>query len=175
MPAKSGYESVLESLPLPSDVLADLSELDAATNERKIAEIGGNTAIGPGELLLGVPEAHIVNAAFTHSGPFGGPASTAHNGAPGMQASRSRPRLLRSGFTSGVSSPTDASKGSTRSTTSTSWPTSQACSIRSMLRNKRAACSPIRFRNATAPHSHWRTNSFLKGRMELCTREVAGA
>jgi hypothetical protein len=65
-------ESVLESLPLPSDVLADLSELDAATNERKIAENGGNTAIGPGELLLGVPEAHIVNAAFTHSGPFGG-------------------------------------------------------------------------------------------------------
>jgi hypothetical protein len=29
-------------------------------------------AIGPGELLLGVPEARIVNAAFTHPGPFGG-------------------------------------------------------------------------------------------------------
>jgi hypothetical protein len=72
IPAKYGAESVLESLPLPSDVLADLSELDAATNERKIAENGGNTAIGPGELLLGVPEAHIVNAAFTHPGPFGG-------------------------------------------------------------------------------------------------------
>lgn len=72
IPAKYGAESVLESLPLPPDVLADLSELDAATNERKIAENGGNSAIGPGELLLGVPEAHIVNAAFTHSGPFGG-------------------------------------------------------------------------------------------------------
>jgi RES domain len=72
IPAKYGAESVLESLPLPPDVLADLSELDAATNERKIAENGGNTAIGPGELLLGVPEAHIVNAAFTHPGPFGG-------------------------------------------------------------------------------------------------------
>jgi hypothetical protein len=72
IPAKFGNESVLESLPLPSNVLADLSELDAATNERKIAENGGNTAIGPGELLLGVPEAHIVNAAFTHPGPFGG-------------------------------------------------------------------------------------------------------
>jgi len=70
--AKYGSESVLESLSLPSDVLADLSELDAATNERKIAENGGNTAIGPGELLLGVPEAQIVNAAFTHPGPFGG-------------------------------------------------------------------------------------------------------
>ena len=72
IPAKYGAESVLESLPLPSEVLADLSELDAATNERKIAESGGNTAIGPGELLLGVPEAHIVNASFTHPGPFGG-------------------------------------------------------------------------------------------------------
>jgi hypothetical protein len=72
IPAKYGVESVLENLPLPSDVLADLSELDAATNERKIAENGGNTAIGPGELLLGVPEAHIVNAAFTHPSPFGG-------------------------------------------------------------------------------------------------------
>jgi hypothetical protein len=51
---------------------ADLSELDAATNERKIAENGGNSAVGPGELLLGVPNAHIVNAAVTHPGPFGG-------------------------------------------------------------------------------------------------------
>jgi hypothetical protein len=72
IPAKYGVKSVLDSLPLPEDVLTDLSELDAATNERKIAEAGGNIAIGPGELLLGVPEAHVVNAAFSHPGPFGG-------------------------------------------------------------------------------------------------------
>ena len=76
-----GAESVLETLQLPADVLADLSELDAATNERKIAENGGNSAIGPGELLLGVPEAHIVNAAFTHPGPFGGRFHGPHRGA----------------------------------------------------------------------------------------------
>jgi RES domain len=70
--AKYGAASVLESLPLPPHVLSDLSELDAATNERKIAENGGNLAIGLGELLFGVPEADIVNAAFTHPGPFGG-------------------------------------------------------------------------------------------------------
>lgn len=81
IPAKYGAESVLESLPLPADVLADLSELDGATNERKIAENGGNRAIGPGELLLGVPEAHIVNAAFTHPGPFGGRFHGAQRGA----------------------------------------------------------------------------------------------
>lgn len=81
IPAKYGAESVLESLPLPADVLSDLSELDAATNERKIAETGGNNAIGLGELLLGVPEAHIVNAAFTHPGPFGGRFHGAQRGA----------------------------------------------------------------------------------------------
>ena len=59
-------------LSLPPGVLANLSELDAATNERTIAEGGGNRAIGPGELLYGVPEAHIVNASFTHHGPHGG-------------------------------------------------------------------------------------------------------
>ncbi|MGC2403964.1 MAG: RES family NAD+ phosphorylase [Acidobacteriaceae bacterium] len=72
IPTKYSGESVLEMLSLPPGVLADLSELDAATNERTIAERGGNGAIGPGELLYGVPEAHIVNAAFTHHGPHGG-------------------------------------------------------------------------------------------------------
>ena len=81
IPAKFGAESVLESLPLPANVLGDLSELDAATNERKIGENGGNSAIGPGELLLGVPNAHIVNAAFTHPAPFGGRFHSAQRGA----------------------------------------------------------------------------------------------
>jgi RES domain-containing protein len=73
IPAKyAGGASVLENLPLPPDTIADLTELDAATNERKIAERGGNPAIGPGELLYGVPEAHIVNAAFAHPGLAGG-------------------------------------------------------------------------------------------------------
>ena len=72
IPAKYGGESVLETLPLPQEVLSDLSELDAVTNERKVAEHGGNLAIGPGELLYGIPEAHIVNAAFAHPGPHGG-------------------------------------------------------------------------------------------------------
>lgn len=81
VPAKFSGGSVLETLRLPSSVLANLSELDAATNERKIAESGRNLGIGPGELLYGVPEAHIVNAAFTHPGPFGGRFHTSRRGA----------------------------------------------------------------------------------------------
>jgi hypothetical protein len=55
--------------------------LDTATNERKMAERGGNGAISPGELLYGVPEAHIVNAAFTHPGPSGGRFNDSRRGA----------------------------------------------------------------------------------------------
>lgn len=80
VPAKYG-KSVLETLALPPDTIADLTELDAATNERKIAERGGNLTINPGELLYGVPEAHIVNAAFTHAGVSGGRFNDARRGA----------------------------------------------------------------------------------------------
>jgi hypothetical protein len=81
VPAKYSTKSVLDSLSLPSHVIADLSELDAATNERKVAELGGNAAISPRELLFGVPEAHIVNAAFSHPGPAGGRFNDARRGA----------------------------------------------------------------------------------------------
>lgn len=82
IPAKYAIEeSVLENLALPTQTLTDLSELDAATNERKVAERGGNAAIGPGELLFGVPEAHIVNAAFSHPGLAGGRFNDARRGA----------------------------------------------------------------------------------------------
>jgi hypothetical protein len=73
--------SVLENLDLPAEAIADLSELDAATNERKLGEVGANPAIGPSELLYGVPEAHIVNAAFLHPGPYGGRFHTTERGA----------------------------------------------------------------------------------------------
>ena len=81
IPVKYAGESVLESLSLPAETVADLTELDAATNERKIAERGGNPAIGPGELIYGVPLAQIVNAAFTHPGPAGGRFHDARRGA----------------------------------------------------------------------------------------------
>lgn len=70
--AKPSGGSILENLRLPLSVLTDLSELDGATNERKVAEKGRSMGIGPGELLYGVPEAHIVNATFNHAGPYGG-------------------------------------------------------------------------------------------------------
>jgi hypothetical protein len=81
IPTAYATESVLESLSLPANVISDLTELDAATNERKVAERGGNASISPRELLYGVPEAHIVNAAFTHPGPHGGRFNDSRRGA----------------------------------------------------------------------------------------------
>jgi hypothetical protein len=81
IPAKYASKSVLEELDLPENVISDLSELDSVTNERMIAERARNAAIGPGELLYGVPEAQIVNAAFTHPGPYGARFHSSRRGA----------------------------------------------------------------------------------------------
>ncbi len=81
IPSKYSRGSVLENLGLPGNVLADLSEIDAATNDRKAAENGERAGIGPSELLFGVPYARIVNAAFCHPGPHGGRFHTPQRGA----------------------------------------------------------------------------------------------
>ena len=52
-------------------MLADLAELDGATNERLLGEDGLLPGIGVHELVYGVRYAHIVNAAFTHKNPAG--------------------------------------------------------------------------------------------------------
>lgn len=51
--------------------LADLFELDNATNERMRAEQGLAPGIGVDELVFGVPNYRIVNAAFVHARPEG--------------------------------------------------------------------------------------------------------
>lgn len=71
IPAQYSEETVLSTLELPEAVVADLTELDAATNERKQAELYGAPGIGVRELVYGVPEWHIINAAFCHPGQGG--------------------------------------------------------------------------------------------------------
>lgn len=48
-------------------MLRDLVLLDGATNDRILGEQQGLVGIGPYELVYGIPNAHIVNAAFTHT------------------------------------------------------------------------------------------------------------
>jgi len=49
-------------------MLADAARLDAATNERVQGELYGLSGISHFELVNGIPNAHIIRAAFLHPG-----------------------------------------------------------------------------------------------------------
>ena len=63
--------SVLSSISDSESMLADLAELDGATNDRLLGEEGLLPGISVRELVYGVRYASIVNAAFTHKNPAG--------------------------------------------------------------------------------------------------------
>jgi len=64
-------DSVLAPLSEDDAQLADLFELDNATNARLVGEQGGSHGIGVDELVFGVPNFRIINAAFTYPRPEG--------------------------------------------------------------------------------------------------------
>jgi RES domain-containing protein len=64
-------DSVLSPLADGVDELSDLFELDNATNERLRGEYGGLPGIGVDELVFGVPNFRIINAAYTYPRPEG--------------------------------------------------------------------------------------------------------
>jgi RES domain-containing protein len=63
--------SVLARIAESDGHLADIFELDNATNDRLRAENDLLPGIGVRELLFGVPYYRVVNAAFTHAHPLG--------------------------------------------------------------------------------------------------------
>ena len=63
--------SVLARIADSDGHLADIFDLDNATNDRLRAENDLVPGIGVRELLFGVPNWRIVNAAFTHAHPLG--------------------------------------------------------------------------------------------------------
>jgi RES domain-containing protein len=71
VPARRG-DSVLADIADDDVHLQAVFDLDAATNDRLLAEHGLLPGIGPEELVFGVPQAAIVNAAFCHAHPLGG-------------------------------------------------------------------------------------------------------
>lgn len=64
-------DSVLARVADDSEHLAAIFALDAATNERLLAERGRARGIAADELLAGVTNAAVVNAAFAHPHPLG--------------------------------------------------------------------------------------------------------
>jgi hypothetical protein len=63
--------SVLARIANDDRHLADIFDLDNATNDRLVAENNLLPGIGLHELVFGVPYYRIVNAAFTHAHPMG--------------------------------------------------------------------------------------------------------
>lgn len=64
-------DSVLSPLADDAGMLRDLFDLDNATNERLRGEYGGLPGIGVDELVFGVPNFRIINAAYTYPRPEG--------------------------------------------------------------------------------------------------------
>ena len=71
VPARHG-ETVLARIADDDAHLRDLFEIDAATNDRVLAENNLLPGVRPHELVFGVPYFRIVNAAFCHASPLGG-------------------------------------------------------------------------------------------------------
>lgn len=65
-------ESVLTGIAEDEAHLADIFDLDNATNERLRGERGLLPGIGMDELVFGVPNFRVINAAFTYARPEGG-------------------------------------------------------------------------------------------------------
>ncbi|HUH59950.1 MAG TPA: RES family NAD+ phosphorylase [Candidimonas sp.] len=74
-------DSVLANLAQSPAHLKDLFELDNATNRRLAAERGAMTGIGIDELVFGVPNFRMINAAYTYPRPEGSRFNTGQRGA----------------------------------------------------------------------------------------------
>jgi RES domain-containing protein len=73
--------SVLARLTSDRRRLQDLFQLEGATNERLLGESNLLPGITVHELVFGIPNGHIVNAAFTHARPEGSRFNGADRGA----------------------------------------------------------------------------------------------
>jgi RES domain-containing protein len=65
-------ESVLTRLTDDERDLKAVFELEGATNDRLLGEAGLLPGISVRELVFGVSNSHVINAAFTHANPLGG-------------------------------------------------------------------------------------------------------
>ena len=72
VPSRHAEETVLARIAEDDEHLKDVIALDAATNDRLLAENDLDTGISSHELVFGVPWFRIVNAAFSHAHPSGG-------------------------------------------------------------------------------------------------------
>lgn len=70
IPSKYSDASVLAEIASATDLKA-VWDLDNATNDRLLAQEGALPGVDRSELVSGVPQSDIINAAFTHAHPLG--------------------------------------------------------------------------------------------------------
>jgi hypothetical protein len=75
-----GGDSVLARLTTDRKLLDGIFELDSATNDRLLAELGKAPGIDLRELVFGIPLASIINAAYCHPAPHGGRFNSSERG-----------------------------------------------------------------------------------------------
>ncbi len=73
--------TVLEEIAADEAMLADMMLLDGATNDRLQGEQHGLSGISQFELVYGIPNAHIIRAAFLHASMYGSRFNDATRGA----------------------------------------------------------------------------------------------
>jgi hypothetical protein len=78
---RQGGDSVLVRVADDDEHLQAIFEIDAATNDRLLAEQRRSPDIGPEELVFGLPWSHVVNATFCHPHPLGARFSSPERGA----------------------------------------------------------------------------------------------
>ena len=71
IPSKYAEPPVLEKIADDHQHLQDIFDLDNATNDRLLAENNLTPGIGTAELVFGIPNFSIINAAYTHPHPLG--------------------------------------------------------------------------------------------------------
>jgi RES domain-containing protein len=81
IPSSYSRRNPLEEIADTVAHLRDLGTLSSATDERLLAEAGLQPAISPYELASGVPQAQVINAAFTYAHPMGSRFNGADRGA----------------------------------------------------------------------------------------------
>jgi hypothetical protein len=127
----------------------------------------------PGELLYGVPEAHFVNAAFSHSGPHGGRFNNPGRGAwyAGVEVETS---IAEVPFIEDAFFKMHESVAITRLTMSTFWLISPVPSTILMFLNAMIVCNRRPSLSAMAPRKRWLVRYCTKVPMGLCI-PVSGA
>ena len=83
LPSRFAEQEASVLAPLSEDIahLNDLFDLDNATNQRLAAERGAVVGIGIDELVFGVPNFRIINAAYAYPRPEGSRFNSAYRGA----------------------------------------------------------------------------------------------